>query len=179
MSHTEAQMEFLQAHAAMIPCGTWLESEMKKQLPPGFRMAFFLPPAVPGGKGDLTTLQVGVEPWLVPTKGRNSALAIDFFRYLTSARKAREFVLKKGTLTAVASSNEGELPPTLRPPSRALKDARVTWSTRYAQWYPSLDQASKTEMAALLQGSLNPRQFVDRLEAAADKVRRDPNIPKH
>lgn len=179
MSHTEAQMEFLRGTAAMIPCGTWLESEMKKQMPPGFRMEFILPPRVPGGKGDPTALQVGVEPWLVPTRGRNTALAIDFFKYLTSERKAREFVREKGTLMAVRAANTGELPPTLRRPAEALARARVTWTTRYAQWYKSLEEASRSAMAALLQGQITPEAFAAQVERAAEKIRRDPNIPKH
>lgn len=179
MSHTEAQMEFLRGKAAMIPCGTWLESEMKKQMPRGFRMAFFLPPVVPGGKGDPTALQVGIEPWLVPALGQNPALAIDFFKYLTSRRKAREFVLEKGTLTAIKGTADGELPPTLRGPAEALKRARVTWTTRYAKWYTKLDTEAKNAMAALLQGSVTPEQFVNQIEEAAAKTRADRSIPKH
>ena len=179
MSHTESQMEFLQGRAAMIPCGTWLESEMKKQMPPGFRMAFFLPPQVDGGKGDPTAVQVGVEPWMVPTKGQNSALAIDFFKYMTSRKKAREFVLAKGTVTAIKGSDSGELPPTLRAPAAVLRGAKTTWTNQYAKWYKSLDDATQTAMGSLLQGTMTPQQFVDASEAAAEKVRRDPNIPKH
>lgn len=178
MSHTEAQMEFLNGKAAMIPCGTWLESEMKKQMPDGFRMAFFLPPVVEGGKGDPTALQVGVEPWLFPSRGQNSYVAIDFFKFLTSKRKAREFVLKKGTLTAVKGTSDGELPPNLQAPARALREAGVTWTTRYAKWYPSLDEALKKAMSQLLQDG-TPEQFVAEAEAAAEKVRKDRTIPKH
>lgn len=179
MSHTEAQMEFLQGKAAMIPCGTWLESEMKKQMPPGFRMAFILPPSISGGKGDPTTLQVGIEPWLLPTQGQNTALAIDFFKYMTSKRKAREFVLAKGTLTAIKGTADGELPPTLRGPAQALKEAKVTWTTRYSKWYPTLDTESKSATSALLSGSLTPEQYGKQIEAVAAKIRRDANIPKH
>lgn len=179
MSHTEAQMEFLQGKAAMIPCGTWLQSEMKKQMPPGFKMAFFLTPAIEGGLGDPSTLQVGIEPWLLPTQGENTALAVDFFKYMTSKRKAREFVLQKGTLTAVRGTADGELPLTLQGPAKALKDAKVTWTNRYSKWYPSLDTEIKSATSALLQGSATPEQFVKQIEAAATKVRRDGNIPKH
>ena len=179
MSHTEAQMEFLNGRAAMIPCGTWLESEMKKQTPPGFRMAFFLTPRIRDGRGDPTALQVGVEPWILPRKGRNHALAIDFFKYMTSLKKASEFVREKGTLTAVRGSVTGELPVTLRKPAEALRNARVTWTTLYSKWYKPLEEEGRSAMASLLLGESNPQQCVARFEAAAEKVRRDPNIPKH
>lgn len=178
MSHTEAQMEFLQGNAAMIPCGTWLESEMKKQLPRGFRMAFILPPPVSGGKGDPSTLQVSVEPWMIPSQGQNQALAIDFFKYLTSKKKAREFVLEKGTLTAVRGTDQAPLPRTLQGPASALRNARFTWTTRYSQWYKPLEETARNAMASLLQGSITPEQFGDQVEAAAGKLRNDPNVPK-
>jgi ABC-type glycerol-3-phosphate transport system substrate-binding protein len=152
---------------------------MKEQMPGGFRMEFILPPRVEDGRGDPSTLQVGVEPWLVPTHGPNHALAIDFFKYLTSREKASQFVRAKGSLTAIRGSDAGELPRTLRAPARALREAKVTWTTRYAQWYKPLEDASRTAMASLLQGSLTPEQFVEQVEAAAEKVRNDPNIPKH
>ncbi|MGV3719498.1 MAG: extracellular solute-binding protein [Actinomycetota bacterium] len=178
MSHTEAQMEFLQGRAAMIPCGTWLESEMKKQLPDGFKMAFFLPPHVTGGKGDPTTLQVSVEPWMIASQGQNQALAIEFFKYLTSRKKAREFVLEKGSLTAIRDTDQDPLPATLRKPAEALRNAKFTWTTRYAQWYKPMEDASRSAMGSLLQGEISPEKFGELAEAGAEKVRKDPNIPK-
>ena len=56
----------------------------------------------------------------------------------------------------------------------ALKRAKVTWTTRYTKWYPSLEDTCRTEMAKLLQGSQTPQGFCDQIEAAAEKVRRDP-----
>jgi N-acetylglucosamine transport system substrate-binding protein len=116
---------------------------------------------------------------MVPTKGKNTQLALDFFKYLTSKRKAREFVQAKGSLTAIRGSDEGELPTTLRAPAAALRAAKITWTARYSQWYKSLEEESRNAMASLLQGESTPQQFVDRVEAAAEKVRKDPNIPKH
>lgn len=179
LSHTESQIEFVNGRAAMIPCGTWLESEMKKQTPKGFRMEFIPPPHLKEGKGDPTTIQVGVEPWLIPSKGKNPALAIEFFKYLTSEEKAREFVQQKGSLTAIRKANEGELPATLRAPARALAAAKTTWTMRLAHWYKPLNTALETAMAALLQEQFTPEQFVDEVEKAATKVRNDPNVPKH
>ncbi len=179
LSHTEAQMDFLNGKAAMIPCGTWLHSEMKNQMPKGFQMEFFLPPRVKDGKGEPTALQVGVEPWLIPSQGRNTPLAVDFFKYLTSKKKAREFMLEKGSLTAVLDTSDGPLPSTLQKPAEALKNAKVTWTTRYSQWYKGFDENLKTKMGSLLLGELTPEQFVEQVEAEAEKVRQDPNIPKH
>ncbi len=40
LTHTEAQMEWLQNKAFLIPCGNWLEGEMANDIPEGFQMAF-------------------------------------------------------------------------------------------------------------------------------------------
>jgi len=180
MSHTEAQMEFVTGRAAMVPCGTWLHSEMREQLPKDkFQMEFLLPPVLDGGKGDPTALAIGIEPWVIPTEGKNRELAVSFYKYLTTPKKARQFVEEKGTLMAVRGSDEARKPPYLEAPAAAFRAARVTYSTEYIQWYPSLGKAAQDAMSALMTGEATPEQFVQRLEDAAEKVRKDPNIPKH
>lgn len=58
MSHTEAQLEFLQGHAAMLVCGSWFKSEMRDKIPAGFELAeFALPP--PAGSTVGPAAQVG------------------------------------------------------------------------------------------------------------------------
>lgn len=181
MSHTEAQMEFITGRAAMIPCGTWLHSEMREQLPPPgkFEMAFFLPPILDDGKGDPTAISIGIEPWVIPAHGKNRRIAVDFYKYLTSVKKARQFVEDKGTLMSVRGSETARKPPYLESPADAFKNAKTVYSADYIQWYPTLGKAAQDAMAALMTGEATPEQFVDRLERAAEQVRQDPNIPKH
>ena len=179
LSHTEAQMEFLQGRAAMIPCGTWLRNEMKDSIPPGFEMDFMRPPHVGIGHGDPTTIQIGTEPWVVPVKGQNHELAIDFFKYLTSADKAKQFVREKGTAMAIRGADQTEIPPHLVTPMRIYGEAKATWDARFRQWYPTLGKEAESAMAAVMDGSGTPQQMVDRMEKAAQAVRNDPKIPKH
>lgn len=40
LTHTEAQMEWLQDKAFLIPCGNWLESEMAADIPDNFKLSF-------------------------------------------------------------------------------------------------------------------------------------------
>ena len=42
LTHTESQAEWLQKKAAFIPCGTWLENEMRSITPGGFDMVIKL-----------------------------------------------------------------------------------------------------------------------------------------
>ena len=160
MSHTESQTQFVNGKAAMIPCGSWLPSEMKEVTPPTAKMQFFLPPVVDGGKGDTSTMLIGVEPWMIPNDAKNPEAGIELFRYMTSLPKAKEFVETKNTLMAIKGSDEVKLPEVLVPQSAALKDIEGA-------------------LTSMLNGELTPQQFVDRCEAAAEKTRKDSSIPKY
>lgn len=179
MSHTESQSEFLNGHAAMIPCGTWLYSEMQKVMPPNAKMEYMLPPVVTAGKGDPTNVLIGIEPWMVPAKGKNPNAAIALFKYMTSLDKAKQFVEQKGTLMAIKGSDQAKLPDVLRTPAQVFKASKAVWSVQYRQWYPKLETEMENALTAMLNGDATPQQFCDRVEAAAEATRNDSSIPKH
>ncbi|MFY9235516.1 MAG: extracellular solute-binding protein [Fimbriimonadaceae bacterium] len=180
MSHTEAQIEFLNGRAAMIPCGTWLESEMKNQIPEGVKMEFFLPPVVAGGKGDPTALVIGIEPWMVPSAAKNPDAAIEFFKYMTSLSKAKEFVETKGTLMAIKGSTDGvKLPEVLVKPAEFFKASKDAYASMFKQWYRAFETEIENALTAMLNGKLTPEQFCERVEAAAKKTREDDGIKKY
>jgi len=179
MSHTEAQTQFLNGKAAMVPCGSWLESEMKSTMPPGAQVAFMPVPDVAGGKGDPTALLIGIEPWMVPTAAKHPKEAIEFFRYLTSLDEAKKFVREKGTLMAIVGSDDTDMPPSLEAPARALAGSKTVWSVQYRTWYPAMQEEIEGAITSLLNGQLTPEQFVERCEAAATKTRNDSAVTKY
>ena len=179
MSHTESQTEFLNGKAAMIPCGTWLYSEMKKVMPPNAKMQFFLPPVLANGKGDPTTLLIGIEPWMVPTAAKNKDAAIAFYKYMTSLSVAKRFVEAKGTLMSIKGSDQAKMPDVLFQPAAALRDSKYVWAVQYRQWYPAFDKEIQDSLTAMLNGELTPQGFCDRVESAAEKTRNDDSITKH
>lgn len=178
LSHTESQTEFLRGKAALIPCGTWLYSEMKGVMPPGADMRFIPAPVVPGGKGDPSAVLISIEPWMVPADAKDKEGAIDFFKYLTSVDKARKFVEEKATLMAIKGSDAGNVPETLKAPSAWFKQSKTVYSYIARQWYPSFETELENAMTSLLNGEISPEQFCDRAEAAAEKVRKDDSITK-
>jgi N-acetylglucosamine transport system substrate-binding protein len=179
MSHTEAQTQFLNGNAAMIPCGTWLYSEMREVMPPGAGMRFMPIPDVPGGMGDPTMVTVSIEPWMVPAGARNPEAAIAMFRFMTSLQNAKRFVERKGTLMSILGSDQANLPEVLVEPARAVRNARTIWSNQYRQWYPAMQKEFEGALTSMLNGEITPRQFVDRCEAAAERTRNDEAIPKY
>lgn len=179
LSHTQSQQAFLEGKAAMIPCGTWLYSEMKATMPKGAAMEFMLPPVVAGGAGDPTAILIGIEPWMVPAQAKNKEGAIALFRYMTSLPVAKKFVQEKGTLMAIKGSDEGDLLPVLKTPSADFKASKTVWSDQFRGWYPALEKEVENALTALVNGELTPQAFCDRVEAAAEKTRKDESITKH
>lgn len=179
MTHTESQAEFVNGRAAMIPCGTWLDSEMKKVMPPTAKMEFFLPPVVAGGQGDPSALLIGVEPWMIPADAKNPLGAIDLFKYMTSKKVAKRFVEEKGTLMAITGIDDAKIPEVLKVPAKAMADSKLKYAVQYRQWYPAFDKELQNSLTALLNGELTPTAFCDRVEAAAEKTRNDDSIKKH
>lgn len=179
MSHTEAQQEFLQGRAAMVPCGSWLYSEMKEVMPPNAKMEYMLPPSVPGGKGDPSAILIGIEPWMVSTAGKDPETAIKFFKYMTSPSKAKQFVEEKGTLMSIKGSDQAKLPEVLKRPAESFKASKQVWAVQYRQWYPAFNTEIENALTAMLNGELTPQTFCDRVEAAAEKTRKDESVKKH
>lgn len=179
MSHTESQTEFLNGRAAMIPCGTWLYSEMKKSMPADAAMEYTLPPVLASGKGDATAIAISIEPWMIPTSAKRKNTAIDFFKYMTSLDKAKQFVREKGTLMAIKGSDETEMLPAIVKAAGAFKSSKTVWSPMYRQWYTAFNKVIEDGLTSMLNGELTPEQFCDRCEEAAEKTRNDSSITKH
>lgn len=179
LSHTESQTEFLNGKAAMIPCGTWLYSEMKSVMPPGAKMQFMLPPVAAQGKGDPTSLLISIEPWMVPTKAKNAEAGIALYKYMTSLEKAKQFVEEKGTLMAIKGSDQAKLPETLVEPVKAFKGTQNAWAFEVRYWYPAMEKEIEGALTSMLNGQITPEQFCDRAEAAAEKTRKDESVTKH
>ena len=179
LSHTQSQQGFVEGKAAMIPCGTWLYAEMKSTMPKGAAMEFMLPPVVKGGAGDPSAILIGIEPWMVPAKAKNPQGAIALYRYMTSLPVAKRFVQEKGTLMAIKGSDEGELLPVLKGPSAAFKASRAVWADQFRAWYPAMETEVEGALTTLLNKGLTPQAFCERIEAEAEKTRKDDSITKH
>lgn len=179
MSHTEAQTEFVNGRAAMAPCGNWISAEMKASMPPGAALEFFAPPVLKDGKGDPTNCLIKIEPWMVPTKSKHPKEATDFYKYMTSLTKAKEFVKEKGTLMAIKGSDQVEMPEVLKAPAKLYRDSKAIWACQYREWYPEFNKEIENSLTAMLNGELTPEKFCDRVEAAAEKTRNNGDIKKH
>lgn len=173
MNHTESQMELLVGRAAMIPCGSWIISEMKDLLPPESELTYMMTPHFKNGKGDPTAVYVGTDGkgWCLPTKAGNHDGAAEFYRYVSSPQKAREFTEQKGAITAIISEKQPDMPRHLVGPYTAIKNSKVTWSNNIGDWYTQLETEIETAFFDLYNEVITPQEFCDRIERQSQKFR--------
>jgi N-acetylglucosamine transport system substrate-binding protein len=179
LDHIQSETQFLDGKAGMIPCGTWLYAEMENAWPAGVVAEFMLPPVFADGQGDPTTVMVAIEPFIIPSKAKHKQDGIEYFRYITSEGKARQFVEEKGTLMAIKGLEDARYPSHLERPAEIFNAAKSKWHSEYRFWYPELAEEAEKAMSALLEGKINAQTFCDRLEAKAEEVRNNPKIKKH
>ena len=178
MNHTQAQTEFVNGRAAMIPCGSWLYAEMKGKSPEGSEMAFMHVPGLSTGLGDPTAVGIKIEPWMVPIKAKHPAEAIALFKYMTSPEKVKEFAEAKGALMAVKGAETATLPRAGQSAAQALAGSKAIWSAEYRYWYKDFNKELEGAMASLLSGELTPEAFCERVEAKAEETRQDADVTK-
>jgi N-acetylglucosamine transport system substrate-binding protein len=181
MTHTESQVEFLQGRAAMIPCGTWLEAEMIEQIPEGFRMRMMQIPAV---NPDVDPAIVGtvVNYWMVPADAKNPELGAEYLKLLFSVPNCEKWVKEKMSLTPILGTGSVAESEALLSAVEVMENSSVVFIEPFVgwtPWYPSLGKVIDDGMAALLNRDISPKEYVDTIEAEAERIRNDERIPKY
>ncbi|MFW6598545.1 N-acetylglucosamine/diacetylchitobiose ABC transporter substrate-binding protein [Propionibacteriaceae bacterium Y2011] len=183
MDHTTSQTEWLNGAAAMIPCGSWLENEMKGKVPDGFDMVVQALPsltaedampqgAISGGSG---------EPFILPTKAKNHAGGQEYLRVMLSNAGTSKFAELTGNLAAVKGAGDN-----LTDPSSALASvAEVSgaagediFEVKFMTWYAALKTAATDATRNLMSGKMTADQYSATMQAAVDQVAKDPKVQK-
>jgi N-acetylglucosamine transport system substrate-binding protein len=171
-------MIWLQEKAAMIPCGTWLESEMKHALPPGFEMRVMPVPGFADGQGGSGAMEASAGPaFWVPRQAAHPAWGMEYLRVLLSRKMAGNFLRQIGSLMPIeGSGEEAPVPPAMQSALDAVAAAgHETFNMRFTSWYLELRNEFDNALGAVLNGDATPEVFAARLEAQAERLRRDPD----
>lgn len=171
MSHTEAQMQFFLGKTAMIPCGSWLKSEMLGKIPEGFQLGAFNLPRPRETKADPTAVTVGSNYYFVFTYSRHPEEAVDFLRFMTSREMAGLFSEMRDIVTAVRGASEGRTSPDQEDLLRIVNRARTAYGQPAGEGFPEMNQYWDDNRYGLLTGALTPAQAAANLEAGAEAVR--------
>ena len=180
LTHTESQAEWLQGHAAFIPCGTWLENEMRELTPEGFDMVIKPVPG-PDESTYAGILAWPGEPYIVPKNGANVIGGMEFMRCMLSRHNAQFFAQQISAIMPVFGGSEGiELSSAL---TSALDAAEAAgdglFNYFWKDWYNDLNNATRDAMGQLLTKNTSPEGFCDTVQGIANDVKDDPDIPKY
>jgi len=176
LNHTESQAEWLKGSAAFIPCGTWLENEMKELIPDGFDMMIGQVP----GEGDACE-GGGGEPFIVPSKAANPVAGMEFLRCQISKDSAKWFAGNISALMPVIGGTEGVELSTGTASASAMAEVcvgNVFPGFRYPGWYNDLKLEGDAKMGDMMNGRVTPDEYVEAVQAMADKVKADPEVTK-
>ncbi|CAA9553835.1 MAG: ABC transporter, substrate-binding protein (cluster 1, maltose/g3p/polyamine/iron) [uncultured Thermomicrobiales bacterium] len=182
LDHIQSQNEWLQGKGVFLPCGTWLENEMKDSIPADFNMVVAPTPSLPGDKIAFEGIFAGGgEPFIVPSEGKNVAGGKEWLRLLFSKEGGRFFAESTKSLSVVQGSGEGlDLGTAFGSTQAALTAAGTnTFTARYGDWYKDLGDTAKSEIASLLQGQSSIEEFQAAVQEASDATKDDPAITKY
>ncbi len=181
LTHTESQAEWLQRKAVFIPCGTWLENEMRDLTPPDFNMVVApVPGAVDESTADSISAWAG-ENFIVPTNAKNPIGGMEYLRCLMSRESAKWFAQNVSAIMPVIGGTEGvELSPAVMSATAiAEKAGDDAFDYMWRYWYTDLSTESANLTGELMTGRIQPEQWMEGMEAVRAKVKADPDIPKY
>ena len=183
LSHTEAQAAWCQGKAAIIPCGSWLESEQKGVTPAGFDMVMGTVPArTSSDKLKVTAVEAASsESFIVPAKAKNPAGGLEYLRILFAKSSAASFAKANSTLPTVAGATDGlTMSTALASASAAVQAAgKETFVYRFRTWYAPLAKAVDDATGELVNKRATPDEWATRIQKAADDVAKDSSVKKY
>jgi N-acetylglucosamine transport system substrate-binding protein len=180
--HIGSQKRFLAGKAGMLPCGNWLENEMKGLVPQDFALTMFAVPPLDSSPALASGLHVAATaPFLVPDRARNKAGGLEYLRALLSADVAAQVTSESSQLTIVQGAADGlEMSTALRSARDLLTaagDQLIIWY--FDDWYPAFADAAATATGQFMAGGLQQSEWTARIQAAADKLKQDSAVTKY
>ncbi|NUS00823.1 MAG: carbohydrate ABC transporter, N-acetylglucosamine/diacetylchitobiose-binding protein, partial [Kribbellaceae bacterium] len=180
--HIGSQKRFLASKAGMLPCGNWLENEMKALVKDDFALTVFAVPPLDSSPALPSGLHVAATaPFFVPEKAKNKAGGLEYLRALLSADVAAQVTSESKQLTIVRGSADGlELTTALssaRDLVSAAGDQIIRWY--FDTWYPAFATAAAEATGQFMAGGLQQSEWTARIQAAADSLKQDNAVTKY
>jgi N-acetylglucosamine transport system substrate-binding protein len=172
ISHTEAQTRWLRGQAAFLPCGSWLENEMKAVTPDGFDMVVSPTPSLTAADVLPRTalLAIPAEPFFVPAKANNPKGGLELLRTMLSGQVSRDFAVRTGAFNRVAGAAADVQGGGGFASARAALNAAgehtlfFHFFIRYLEMYLAMGFATRELLAA----RSTPEQWSEQCQALAD-----------
>jgi N-acetylglucosamine transport system substrate-binding protein len=181
LDHTQSQTEFFKGKAAFLPCGTWLENEMKAVIPPTFKLKitnFFGVSANDKAKG--AVFAGSGENWIVPKKAANPTGGMEFLRAMLSKSGSAKFAELTHSLASRKGSGDAlSSIPAVQSAGAVMGAAQGELiSFKAPDWYKDFDKEGQNAIAELMAGRYTAAKFADTMEALAVKIAADSSVKK-
>lgn len=176
MTHTAAQLAFIDGRAAMTISASWFASEMRGKLPDDFELGAMNLPVFADGITSADTLQTQSAYYFLFASGdpAKERATVDFFRYLTSRERARRFAQTIDSPVALRAVEPGDYSPLMRDTAALIARASGSFDAAppaSAANLAVINQALTDARYRLMTGRITPEEFGARLEAAASAAR--------
>jgi len=181
LTHTESQAEWLKNKAVFIPCGTWLENEMKTVTPADFNMVMGGIPGFKDGKGDQKGIMAnGGETFVVPAKAKNTKGGLEYLRCILSKSSAKWFAENVSSMMPVVGATEGaKISDGMKSALAVVGNAGpAIIDVEIANYYSKINKELEVRTGELLTGKVKPQEFLDNMQKMADEIAKDPDTPK-
>lgn len=183
LTHTESQAEWLQGKAVFLPCGTWLENEMKGLVPDDFEMTVMPIPSLEGDELPFEAIiATAGEPFIVPSAAANVQGGKEWLRLLFSVEGGRFFAEDTKSLSVVKGSGDGlDLGTAFASTQAAITAAGENTfpEASFGGWYADLQEEAKNQLGAMVQQQISVDDFMSSVQEAADAVRDDDSVVKY
>ncbi|MEA3406809.1 MAG: N-acetylglucosamine/diacetylchitobiose ABC transporter substrate-binding protein [Chloroflexota bacterium] len=179
LTHTEAQAEWLKGGAVFVPCGSWLENEMKTITPEGFDMVVKPVPAVADGEGSYEALMTASgEIYFVPAEAKHPQCGMEFLRILLSKASAAYFAEEVSSMMPVKGGTEGaSLSPGMKSAVKAAEEAGdETFAFPFYGGVSQISEEISNRMGELLTKQITPDEFIEIMQGKTDEALADPEI---
>lgn len=181
MTHTAAQLAFIEGRCAMTLSASWFANEMRGRLPEGFELGAMNPPVFADGIEDPDTVQAQSGYYFLFRSGdaERERAAVDFFRFMTSRERARRFAAMADAPVALRAAGPGDYSPRMADTAALLERSPAAFDAAPAGGAAALGQALTDLRYQLMTGRITAEEFGARLEAAAEMERRRAAEPDH
>jgi len=172
MTHTAAQLAFIDGRAAMTISGSWFASEMRGKLPVGFELGAMNLPVFADGITPPDTLQTQSAYYFLFNRGdpARERAAVDFFRFLTSRERVKRFTQLIDSPVALRAVGPEDYSPLMRDTAALIARAPGSFDAAppaSATNLAVINQALTDARYGLMTGRITPAEFGARLESAA------------
>ncbi|MFV0466155.1 MAG: carbohydrate ABC transporter substrate-binding protein [Lachnospiraceae bacterium] len=179
LNHTQAQTDMMLGKAVFIPCGVWIENEMKDApREEGFEFGMMAMPVME--EGDTQYVATSYEQFSIPVNAKNPEAAKEFLKFLYSDESIKSFA--KYSNTVYARKDAKEVCAEYLSPGMYNMLASLDNATALPTAMASLPQGCKIELnktlyhnhfTEVINGEMSVESWLDSIETDFAQIRAD------